>query len=93
MADGRGPKRLRGFERYLSVWVALCIAGGVLLGSVVPGAIAALVNLPVAVLIWLMIYPMMLRIDFAALRDVRRRRAPRWCSCGATCAAASRTSR
>jgi ACR3 family arsenite transporter len=68
------------FERYLSVWVALCISAGMLLGSVFPGlfsAVAALeyanVNLVVAVLIWIMIYPMMIQIDFSAVRDVGRK--------------------
>ncbi len=68
------------FERYLSVWVALAIAVGVGLGLLVPPlfqAIAAVeyahVNLVVAVLIWIMIYPMMIQIDFAAVRDVGRR--------------------
>lgn len=68
------------FERYLSVWVALCIAAGVLLGNLVPevfGQIAALeyahVNLVVAVLIWLMIYPMMIQIDFSSLKDVGKK--------------------
>ena len=66
------------FERYLSVWVALCIVAGVALGHIFPGAFAAVgamqiarVNLPVAVLIWLMIVPMLLRIDFGALGEVR----------------------
>ena len=65
------------FERYLSVWVGLCIVGGVLLGNLLPKvfqAIAALeygqINLVVAVLIWLMIYPMMVQIDFASIKDV-----------------------
>ena len=68
------------FERFLSLWVALCIAAGVLLGHWMPGAFAAIaafewahVNGVVAVLIWVMIYPMMVQIDFAALRDVGRR--------------------
>ena len=68
------------FERYLSVWVALAIAVGVGLGLLMPPlfqAIAAVeyahVNLVVAVLIWIMIYPMMIQIDFAAVRDVGRR--------------------
>lgn len=68
------------FERYLSVWVALCILAGVGLGLLMPGlfqAIAALeyahVNLVVAVFIWVMIYPMMIQIDFAAIKDVGRR--------------------
>lgn len=68
------------FERYLSLWVALCIAAGVLLGNAVPGLFAqvaaleyAHVNLVVAVLIWLMIYPMMIQIDFAAIKDVGKK--------------------
>ncbi|TNE42950.1 ACR3 family arsenite efflux transporter [Sphingomonas haloaromaticamans] len=67
------------FERYLSLWVALCIVVGLGLGHVLPslfGSIAsaevANVNLVVAVLIWLMIVPMLLKIDFAALGSVRR---------------------
>jgi ACR3 family arsenite transporter len=67
------------FERYLTLWVALCIVVGVALGHIMPGifhAIGALeiakVNLPMAVLIWLMIIPMLIRIDFAALGQVRR---------------------
>jgi arsenite transporter len=66
------------FERYLSVWVFLCIIVGVALGHFIPGlfqligaAEIAKVNLPMAVLIWLMIIPMLLRIDFAALKQVR----------------------
>lgn len=68
------------FERYLSVWVALCILAGVLLGNLFPAlfqAIAAIeygqINLVVAVLIWLMIYPMMVQIDFAAIKDVGKK--------------------
>jgi ACR3 family arsenite transporter len=68
------------FERYLSLWVALAIALGVGLGLILPDAfqaIAALeyarVNLVVAVLIWLMIYPMMLKVDPSCLKDVGRR--------------------
>ena len=68
------------FERYLSVWVAICIAAGVTLGAVAPSifaSIAALeyasVNLVVAVLIWIMIYPMMVNVDFASLKDVGRK--------------------
>jgi ACR3 family arsenite transporter len=66
------------FERYLTLWVALCIGVGILLGHVVPdvfhtiGAVEiAQVNLPVAVLIWLMIIPMLMKIDFGALAQVR----------------------
>ncbi len=67
------------FERYLTLWVGLCIVAGVLLGHLFPGlfqlvgsAEIASVNLPVAVLIWLMVVPMLLRIDFAALGEVGR---------------------
>lgn len=67
------------FERYLSVWVGLGIVAGVWLGSLFPSVFAGLaalefasVNLVVAVFIWLMIYPMMVNVDFAALKDVRR---------------------
>ena len=66
------------FERYLTVWVALCIVAGIALGDLFPGIFRAVggleiaqVNLPVAALIWLMIVPMLLRIDFAALGKVR----------------------
>ena len=68
------------FERYLSVWVGLCIVAGVVLGSVVPDVFQmvagweyAHVNLAVAVFIWLMIYPMMVQIDFASIGEVRER--------------------
>ncbi len=68
------------FERYLSLWVALCILAGVLLGNVAPELFAVIasleyahVNLMVAVLIWLMIYPMMIQVDFAAIKDVGRK--------------------
>ncbi len=74
------PSPLGVFERYLSLWVALCIAAGVALGLAVPGlfsAIAALeyasVNLVVAVFIWVMIYPMMVNVDFASLKDVGKK--------------------
>ncbi|MDX1524927.1 MAG: ACR3 family arsenite efflux transporter [Pseudidiomarina maritima] len=67
------------FERYLSVWVGLAIIIGIAAGSLVPGifvSIAALeyahVNLVIAVLIWLMIYPMMVQIDFGSIRNVAR---------------------
>ena len=76
-------KRLSAFERYLTVWVALCMAAGVLLGKLAPGFVGAIrgvefgggsqINLPIAVLIWLMIYPMMLKIDLPSILGVRRR--------------------
>ncbi len=66
------------FERYLTLWVVLCIAAGVLLGQFLPWvfqAVAALevakVNIPVGVLVWVMIIPMLLKIDFDALHQVR----------------------
>ena len=68
------------FERYLSLWVALCIVSGIALGTLLPGVFQifadleyASVNLPIAVLIWLMIYPMMVQVDFEAIRDVGKR--------------------
>jgi ACR3 family arsenite transporter len=67
------------FERYLTLWVALCILAGIAAGHWLPApfrAVAAMeiaqVNLPVAVLVWLMIIPMLLKIDFAALGDVKQ---------------------
>ena len=70
------------FERYLTVWVALAIVLGVILGVVMPGvfqAIAAIefasVNLVVAILIWVMIYPMMVQIDWSAVKDVGKKPA------------------
>ena len=71
---------MNSFERYLSIWVALCILAGVTLGNLLPGlfaTVAALeyahVNLPVAVLIWVMIYPMMVSVDFSSIKDVGRK--------------------
>ena len=68
------------FERYLSLWVGLCILAGVVLGNLVPKLFElvarveyAHVNLVVALFIWIMIYPMMVQIDFSSLRDVGKR--------------------
>jgi ACR3 family arsenite transporter len=68
------------FERYLTLWVGLCIIAGVALGNLVPQAFAfiasieyAHVNIVVALFIWIMIYPMMVQIDFSAIKDVGRR--------------------
>ena len=68
------------FERYLSVWVGLCILLGVVLGNAAPSAFEALaslevarVNLVVAGLIWVMIYPMMVQVDFASIRGIGER--------------------
>ena len=76
-------RRLAFFERYLSLWVLLCMVVGVLLGIALPKEVAALsswefghnshVNIPIAILIWLMIYPMMLKIDFGSLGSVARK--------------------
>lgn len=67
------------FERYLSLWVALCIGAGVVLGSLLPGLFETLaglevakVNMPVALLIWVMIFPMMVQIDLASIKAVGR---------------------
>lgn len=77
------PKRLAFFERYLTVWVLLCMAVGVGFGKLLPGLTARLsqlefgqgsrVNVPIGILIWLMIYPMMLKVDFSALGGVARK--------------------
>ncbi|MDZ4393135.1 ACR3 family arsenite efflux transporter [Cypionkella sp.] len=68
------------FERWLTLWVALCILAGLLLGNLMPDLFRALasleyasVNLVVAILIWAMVYPMMIAIDFGSLKDVGRR--------------------
>ncbi|MBN1867534.1 ACR3 family arsenite efflux transporter [Candidatus Sumerlaeota bacterium] len=81
--DVNERKRLNPFERYLTLWVGLCMVVGVLLGRWLPGATHALsrmefgegtqVNIPIAVLIWLMIYPMMLKVDFGALGGIARK--------------------
>ena len=67
------------FERFLSLWVALCIAAGIALGQIFPTAFQAIgrmevaqVNLPVGLLIWVMIIPMLVKVDFGALHEVRR---------------------
>lgn len=76
-------KRLNLFERYLTLWVGLCIVVGVVLGRAFPALIGTLrstefgegshINLPIAVLIWLMIIPMMMKVDFTAIRNVGQR--------------------
>ncbi|MDH9427496.1 arsenical-resistance protein, partial [Staphylococcus epidermidis] len=67
------------FERYLTVWVALCIVAGIALGQWLPSLFQAIgrmelaqVNLPVGVLIWVMIIPMLVKVDFGALHEVRQ---------------------
>ncbi len=71
------PPAMGFFERYLTVWVALCIVAGIALGHLAPGAFRVIaaaevskVNLPVAALVWLMIIPMLIKIDFGALHTV-----------------------
>ena len=78
---GRGPAAptMSVFERYLSVWVLLCIVAGIALGQFAPGVFHAIgrmeiaqVNLPVGLLIWVMIIPMLLKVDFGALGQVKQ---------------------
>ena len=79
------PPRLAFFERYLSLWVGMCMAAGILAGKVLPSAVRSIrsmefgqgsqINVPIAVLIWLMITPMMMKVDFGAIRDVGRKPA------------------
>ena len=70
------------FERYLSIWVALCIIVGIILGRVAGDSIEPIsqltfhsINIPVAVLVWLMIFPMMAQIDFSSLSSVKRNKS------------------
>ncbi|RMG58829.1 MAG: arsenical-resistance protein [Deltaproteobacteria bacterium] len=76
-------KKLNFFERYLTLWVAVCMVLGVIVGKTFPGIVDRLrtlefgegsqINIPIAVLIWLMIYPMMIKIDFSSILGVRKR--------------------
>jgi arsenite transporter len=79
LATVKRPAALGLFERYLTGWVVLCIIAGIVLGQLVPDlfrmlgvATVAEINLPVAVLIWLMIVPMLLKVDLMALGQVRQ---------------------
>ncbi len=75
MASSSPRKRMSVFERYLSLWVGACMILGIAVGKLFPAFVAEVrrmelgtgsqINIPIAVLIWLMIYPMMLKIDFA----------------------------
>ena len=77
------PKRLAFFERYLTLWVFLCMLVGVAFGKLLPNVTASLsklefgqgsqVNVPIGVLLWLMIYPMMLKVDFGSIGGIARR--------------------
>ena len=79
----RSASGMNVFERYLSLWVALCMIAGVLLGKLWPGGISAVrdlefgkgsqINLPIAIFIWLMIIPMMMKVDFTSIRAVGAR--------------------
>lgn len=76
-------KRLNFFERYLSLWVGSCMVAGIIIGKIMPDFVQTFrsmefgqgshINLPIAVLIWLMIIPMMMKVDFASVRNVGRR--------------------
>jgi arsenite transporter len=77
------PKRLAFFERYLTLWVLVCMVVGLAFGKLLPDLTASLsqwefsqgsqVNVPIGVLLWLMIYPMMLKVDFSAIGGIARR--------------------
>lgn len=76
--DGGSAPAIGFFERYLTIWVALCIVAGILLGRAFPDVFQAIariemaqVNIPVGILIWVMIIPMLIKIDFGALTQVK----------------------
>jgi len=86
-AGAAQPSAIRFFERYLTIWVALCIVAGILLGQWLPPVFQAIgamefaqVNLPVGILIWIMIIPMLIKIDFGAMGQV----AGHWRGIGVT---------
>lgn len=80
---GAESKKLNLFERYLSLWVGGCMVAGIILGKTLPDLVQTFrsmefgqgshINLPIAILIWLMIIPMMMKVDFASVRNVGRR--------------------
>jgi arsenite transporter len=77
---GKPKKTIGFFEKYLTVWVALGIIGGIVIGhfagdgiQVISSLEIARVNIPVAILIWLMIYPMMLQVDFSSIKKIRKK--------------------
>lgn len=84
-------KRLNPFERYLSLWVALCMLTGIALGKFAPAFVGVLralefgtgsqINLPIAVFIWLMIIPMMMKVDFTEFRQWARSPKECWSHC------------
>jgi ACR3 family arsenite transporter len=83
MTEEPDVRRLNVFERYLTLWVAICMAVGISIGKLLPGltdflrrmefGVNSHINVPIAVLIWLMIYPMMLKVDFTSVLGVGRR--------------------
>jgi ACR3 family arsenite transporter len=80
MVSGIVKKQIGFFEKYLTLWVALCIGAGILIGNVAGESVAVLsrmevfrVNIPVAILVWLMIYPMMLQVDFSSIKNFGKR--------------------
>lgn len=83
MSEAVAKKRLNVFERYLTLWVVLCMGAGIALGKLFPGFTDAVrrlefgegsqINVAIAVLIWLMVYPMMLKVDFGSIVAVRER--------------------
>ena len=83
MSNDTTTRRLAFFERYLTLWVFLCMIAGVVLGKLLPEMTATLsemefgqgsqVNIPIGVLLWLMIYPMMLKVDFSAIGGIARK--------------------
>ena len=79
MSSAPAPAPMSVFERYLTAWVALCIVTGILVGQWLPGIFQAVgamevakVNLPVGILIWVMIIPMLVKVDFGALHEVKK---------------------
>ena len=73
-------KQIGFFEKYLTLWVALCIGAGIVIGNFAGDSVAILskmevfrVNIPVAILVWLMIYPMMLQVDFSSIKNMGKR--------------------
>ncbi len=78
-----GAKQMNVFEKYLTLWVAVCMAVGIAVGKMLPEAVQALrgmefgggsqINIPIAILLWLMIYPMMLKVDFTSVMNVGKK--------------------
>lgn len=82
MPNKETTKQIDIFERYLTLWVVLCMGAGIIIGHWLPSATDALrrmefgtsshINIVIAVLLWLMIYPMMLKVDFGSIMNIRR---------------------